>query len=68
MPVVTPGGSAVFTHALLHHAPLTGIGYNKAVQVQLKSILYGGIVNLGAQLTATHKMPGIHAGTFTYLH
>ena len=64
MPVITPGHRITFAHPLLDHGPLPFTGKNKIVGIQLKSVLDGRIVDLGAQLTATYQILSIEAGAF----
>ena len=49
MPVVAPGLALVAVHALLHHRPFAVVGDEEAVQIQIKTILHGGAVDLRHQ-------------------
>ncbi len=62
--MVAPRGGTVIAHALLHHGPVAFVVYDKTVQVQLKAVLYGGIVHLGGQFAATDEVLGVKARAF----
>src|SRR5262245_44422660 len=46
-PMVAARLSAVAVHPLLHNGPMTVIGHDKAVQVQVEPVLHRGTVDLG---------------------
>ena len=46
-PVIPPGLLEIAVHSLLHDSPTTLIGDDKAVHIQLESVLDRGTVDLG---------------------
>jgi len=46
-PVISPRLLEIAIHSLLHDSPMTVIGDDKAVQIQLEPVLDSGTVDLG---------------------
>jgi len=54
-PVIAPRDPACVIHALLHDDPLTVIGQDEAVEIEIESILHGGAVDLGDETAGPHE-------------
>ena len=46
-PVISPGLLEIAVHSFLHDGPMTLIGDDKAVQIQLEPVLDSGTVDFG---------------------
>src|SRR3954463_3285422 len=63
MPVVAARLLAVAVHALLHHGPFAVIGDEETVQVQIKTILHRGAIDLRDQPAGARKPGTVKANT-----
>ena len=62
--MIAPRLFAFTIHALLHDDPFSVIGNDKAMQVQIKSVLHGGAVNLGDQPARSGQGRAVEADAF----
>src|ERR1700730_2187533 len=53
-------------HALLDYRPMTVVGDDEAVQVQIEAILHGGAVHLGHKPAGLRKFPAVEADPIPY--
>src|SRR3954467_3601678 len=47
MPVIAPRLAPAVVHALLHHGPLSVVGDEEAVKIEIEAVLHRGAVDLG---------------------
>ena len=52
---------ALAVHALLHHRPMTVVGDDEPVQVEIETILHGGTVHLGHETAGLRKFAAVEA-------
>ena len=61
--MVPSGHSASITETLLYHGPVPLVTQDEAVEVDLKSVLDGCVVHLGAQPAAPYKRLSLEPGS-----
>src|SRR5688500_7988006 len=64
-PVIAAGGSARIVHALLNDGPLTVVGDDEAVEVEIETILHGRAVDLGDEAAHVAKRLSVETGAFS---
>src|ERR1700761_7029097 len=55
MPVVTPSHASCIVQALLYDGPIAGARQYERMQVKLKAIADGVVIDLGGQTTGSHQ-------------
>src|ERR1700692_2615228 len=64
MPVVAARLLLVSVHTLLHHRPSAVVGHEEAVEVEIKAVLYGSVVDLGDQSARAGESGAVEPDAF----